>query len=68
MNSKFMMKMGMGIRMGMKNRSYFALSKKAWFLRHVNDFYVKKANEMNFRSRACFKLLEIAKKYPGVFC
>lgn len=37
--------------------------KKAWFLNHVNDEYVKKAQEMGFRSRASFKLLEIQQKF-----
>jgi 23S rRNA (uridine2552-2'-O)-methyltransferase len=31
----------------------------AWHQRHVNDFYVKQANEQGWRSRAAFKLLEI---------
>lgn len=35
----------------------FGHGKKAWFLNHINDFYVKKANELNYRSRASFKLL-----------
>lgn len=41
--------------------SIFKMShgKKAWFLNHVNDEYVKKAQTYNFRSRASFKLLEI---------
>jgi 23S rRNA (uridine2552-2'-O)-methyltransferase len=40
-----------------------AHGKKAWFLHHVNDEYVKKAQEMGFRSRASFKLLEIQQKF-----
>ncbi len=32
-------------------------SKKAWFLQHKNDEFVKKAQLMNYRSRASFKLL-----------
>lgn len=37
----------------------FSHGKKAWFLNHVNDEYVKKAQTYHFRSRASFKLLEI---------
>jgi len=36
-------------------RSYIH-SSKAWFKQHVNDEFVKKANEQNYRSRAAFKL------------
>jgi 23S rRNA U2552 (ribose-2'-O)-methylase RlmE/FtsJ len=35
----------------------FGHGKKAWFINHINDMYVKKANEHNYRSRASFKLL-----------
>jgi 23S rRNA U2552 (ribose-2'-O)-methylase RlmE/FtsJ len=35
----------------------FTHGKKAWFLNHVNDEFVKKAQAYNFRSRASFKLL-----------
>ena len=41
----------------------FTHGKKAWFLNHVNDEFVKKAQAYNFRSRASFKLLEIEEKY-----
>ena len=34
----------------------FVHSSKAWFKQHVNDEFVKKANEQNYRSRAAFKL------------
>ncbi|MDR3394319.1 MAG: RlmE family RNA methyltransferase [Parasulfuritortus sp.] len=34
----------------------------AWHHEHVNDFYVKQANEQGWRSRAAFKLLEIDDK------
>jgi 23S rRNA (uridine2552-2'-O)-methyltransferase len=34
----------------------------AWHHQHVNDFYVKQANEQGWRSRAAFKLLEIDDK------
>jgi 23S rRNA (uridine2552-2'-O)-methyltransferase len=50
----------------MMNRiSHFALShsKKAWFLNHVKDEHVKKAQAQGFRSRAAFKLLEIEEKF-----
>ena len=36
--------------------------KKAWFQSHVNDPFVKKAQNLNYRSRASFKLLEILDK------
>ena len=42
----------------------FGHGKKAWFLNHINDIYVKKANQLNYRSRASFKLLELIKQYP----
>ena len=35
-----------------------------WLQNHRNDFYVKKAKENNYRSRASYKLLEINKKFP----
>jgi 23S rRNA U2552 (ribose-2'-O)-methylase RlmE/FtsJ len=41
----------------------FAHSSKAWFKQHVNDEFVKKAAEQNYRSRAAFKLEEIQDKY-----
>lgn len=34
----------------------------AWMHEHVNDYYVKQANEQGYRSRAAFKLLEIDAK------
>lgn len=34
----------------------FIHSSKAWFKQHVNDEFVKKAIEQNYRSRAAFKL------------
>lgn len=33
---------------------------KAWMQEHVNDFYVKQAQQDGYRSRAAYKLLEIA--------
>jgi 23S rRNA (uridine2552-2'-O)-methyltransferase len=44
----------------------FSHGKKAWFLGHVNDEYVKKAQAYNFRSRASFKLLEIEEKFKVI--
>lgn len=41
----------------MRNIYKFGHGKKAWFLKHINDPYVKKANEANYRSRASFKLI-----------
>lgn len=33
-----------------------------WLDEHFDDFYVKEAKRLGYRSRACFKLLEIQKK------
>lgn len=38
-------------------------SNKSWIANHQNDFYVKKAKENQFRSRAAYKLIEINDKY-----
>ncbi len=35
---------------------------KAWIQEHVNDHWVKEATRLGYRSRAAFKLLEIADK------
>jgi len=35
---------------------------KAWVQEHVNDHYVKEATRLGYRSRAAFKLLELADK------
>jgi len=35
---------------------------KAWMAEHVNDPYVKEATRLGYRSRAAFKLLELAEK------
>ncbi|MBX2808417.1 MAG: 23S rRNA (uridine(2552)-2'-O)-methyltransferase RlmE [Cellvibrionaceae bacterium] len=35
---------------------------KAWLQEHVNDPYVKQAQEDGYRSRACYKLLELQRK------
>ena len=35
---------------------------KAWVQEHVNDHYVKEATRLGYRSRAAFKLLELAEK------
>jgi 23S rRNA (uridine2552-2'-O)-methyltransferase len=37
-------------------------SSKAWMRRHVSDTYVKQAQAQGYRSRAAYKLLEIAKR------
>lgn len=39
-----------------------AKSSKQWLRRHVSDHYVKEARKQGYRSRAAFKLLEIAEK------
>jgi 23S rRNA (uridine2552-2'-O)-methyltransferase len=43
---------------------------KAWFKQHINDPYVKRAQQEGQRSRAVFKLIEIQEKYrflqPGM--
>ena len=37
-------------------------SSKQWLQEHFNDHYVKMARDKGFRSRACFKLLEIQQR------
>ncbi|MBL4606817.1 MAG: 23S rRNA (uridine(2552)-2'-O)-methyltransferase RlmE [Pseudomonadales bacterium] len=37
-------------------------SSNRWLQEHFDDSYVKRAKEKGYRSRACFKLLEIQKK------
>lgn len=39
-----------------------AKTSKAWMKEHVNDFFVKQAKKEGFRSRAAYKLLEIAER------
>jgi 23S rRNA (uridine2552-2'-O)-methyltransferase len=39
-----------------------AKTSKAWMAEHVNDFYVKQARKEGYRSRAAYKLLEIAER------
>jgi 23S rRNA (uridine2552-2'-O)-methyltransferase len=46
-----------------RTRFCFTHGKKAWFLNHINDEFVKKAHSLGFRSRASFKLLEIEQKF-----
>jgi len=38
-----------------------AKTSKAWMNEHVNDFFVKQAKKEGYRSRAAYKLIEIAK-------
>ncbi|MBL0690183.1 MAG: RlmE family RNA methyltransferase [Alphaproteobacteria bacterium] len=38
-------------------------SSSQWMRRHLNDHFVKKANKLNYRSRAVFKLEEIQDKF-----
>lgn len=35
---------------------------RAWINEHVNDFYVKQAQKVGYRSRAAYKLIEIAER------
>jgi 23S rRNA (uridine2552-2'-O)-methyltransferase len=39
-----------------------AKTSKTWIKEHVNDFYVKQAKKDGYRSRAAYKLLEIAER------
>jgi 23S rRNA (uridine2552-2'-O)-methyltransferase len=43
---------------------------KAWMQEHVNDHWVKEANRLGYRSRAAFKLIELAERdrllRPGI--
>jgi 23S rRNA (uridine2552-2'-O)-methyltransferase len=45
-------------------------SSRQWLLRQLNDPYVAKAQDLGYRSRAAFKLIEIDEKYhflkPGI--
>lgn len=47
-----------------------AKTSKAWMKEHVNDLFVKQARKDGYRSRAAYKLLEIAERYhllkPGM--
>jgi len=40
-----------------------SVSSKSWLLRQMNDPFAKQAKDMGYRSRACFKILEINTKY-----
>jgi 23S rRNA (uridine2552-2'-O)-methyltransferase len=39
-----------------------AKTSKAWMREHVNDFFVKQAKKEGYRSRAAYKLIEIAER------
>ena len=39
-----------------------AKTSKAWMKEHVNDFFVKQAKKEGYRSRAAYKLMEIAER------
>ena len=39
-----------------------AKTSKAWMKEHVNDFFVKQSKKEGYRSRAAYKLLEIAER------
>lgn len=47
-----------------------AKTSKAWMKEHVNDFFVKQAKKEGYRSRAAYKLIEIAERdqlfRPGI--
>lgn len=46
------------------------ISSQKWLQRQLNDPYVQQAHELNYRSRAAFKLLQLSEKYkflkPGM--
>ena len=48
--------------MKIKNKSFKDKSKK-WLKRHVDDEFVQKSINDNYRSRAAYKLIEIIEKY-----
>ena len=48
--------------MKIKNKSFNNKSKK-WLKRHVDDEFVQKSINDNYRSRAAYKLIEIIEKY-----
>lgn len=54
----------------LKNNRKRTESSRQWLLRQLNDPYVAKAQELGYRSRAAFKLVEIDAKYhflkPGI--
>src|SRR5687768_13568760 len=39
-----------------------AKTSKAWMKEHVNDFFVRQAKKEGYRSRAAYKLIEIAER------
>ena len=43
--------------LGRVERAFFGHGKKSWYLNHINDEHVRKAQIQGFRSRASFKLL-----------
>jgi 23S rRNA (uridine2552-2'-O)-methyltransferase len=47
----------------LKNQKDRTNSSRQWLLRQLNDPFVKKAQELGYRSRAAFKLLGIQEKY-----
>ena len=48
------------------NISFYAMKRtktsKTWMKEHVNDFFVKQARKEGYRSRAAYKLIEIAER------
>lgn len=48
---------------GRNGGRFFVHGKKAWFLQHQKDIYVRKSQEDHYRSRAAYKLLEIEEKF-----
>lgn len=45
-----------------KNRTARSKSSKTWLKEHFDDPYVQEARKQGYRSRACFKLLELQEK------
>jgi 23S rRNA (uridine2552-2'-O)-methyltransferase len=50
----------------LKNRKERTASSRQWLVRQLNDPYVKQSKQDGYRSRAAYKLIEIADKY-GLF-
>jgi 23S rRNA (uridine2552-2'-O)-methyltransferase len=49
--------------MPLNMRRFFSTSSHQWIQRQLNDTFVKRAQEENFRNRAAFKLVQLDDKY-----